>query len=153
MLCAIFSPNFKYSRRKDFITFEGDLIIKPELPVYTVNIEYRKWGAPIVKVLNPKLVKGCPHVYVDKRQNKEKDKKKKTNSVGDTSVRDMRYLCLYRPGDFNWSNDKLITNEIIGWTIAWLYFYECWLETGEWLGPEAQHGDTQKTESKIEISN
>lgn len=41
-------------------------------------------------------------------------------------------ICLYRYSEFNAS--KLIANTIIPWTIEWLYFYELWLATGEWLG-------------------
>ena len=42
------------------------------------------------------------------------------------------WICLYRYSEFN--SSKLLSNTIIPWTIEWLYFYELWLATGEWLG-------------------
>ena len=30
------------------------------------------------------------------------------------------------------------------WTIAWIYFYEVWLETKIWYGPEASHNNKKK---------
>lgn len=41
-------------------------------------------------------------------------------------------ICLNYPAEFNYSM-KLI-DTIIPWTVEWLYFYEIWLCTGEWLG-------------------
>ena len=42
--------------------------------------------------------------------------------------------------NYNWNVDKLIAKDIVPWTAAWIYFYEYWLRTGEWVGPEAPHG-------------
>lgn len=41
-------------------------------------------------------------------------------------------LCLHLPDEFDGS--KTITDTIIPWTIEWLFYYEMWLATGEWLG-------------------
>ena len=41
-------------------------------------------------------------------------------------------ICLYRYSEF--SSSKLLVNTIIPWTIEWLYYYELWLATEEWLG-------------------
>ena len=41
-------------------------------------------------------------------------------------------ICLYRYSEFN--STKVLANTIIPWTVEWLYFYELWLATGEWLG-------------------
>ena len=41
-------------------------------------------------------------------------------------------ICLYRYSEF--TSSKLLANTIVPWTIEWLYFYELWLTTGEWLG-------------------
>lgn len=43
-------------------------------------------------------------------------------------------LCLYYFDDRGWNSTKLISNTIIPWTIEWLYHYEIWLVTGDWLG-------------------
>lgn len=112
-------PQFKYKKEGDLITFIGDLQVKPEFPIYTVSIQYRGASQPIVKVLNPQLVERPPHVYPENK------------------------LCLYHPKNFAWKKEKLIAKEIVEWTATWIYFYEVWLETGKWLGPEAPH-NTEK---------
>lgn len=33
----------------------------------------------------------------------------------------------------------MIAETIVPWTALWLLYYELWLETDEWLGPEAPH--------------
>ena len=30
------------------------------------------------------------------------------------------------------------------WTIAWIYFYEVWLETNIWYGPEVPHNNNKE---------
>ncbi len=119
-------PQFKAKYLSyDKVTFVGDLLIKPELPVYTVSVEYRGALSPKVHVIKPKLVENPPHFY------------KNTES-----------LCLYHSDDFKWDSRKLIAKEIISWTIAWLYFYEAWLQTGKWLGPESHHAPNTIKEDK-----
>jgi len=43
-------------------------------------------------------------------------------------------LCLFLPGTGEWSRDKLIADTIIPWASLWLYYYEVWHATGDWLG-------------------
>ena len=114
-------PQFKHKKEGNTIVFEGTLQVKPEFPVYTISILYRGSLPPIVKVVNPQLVENPPHVYRS-AENK---------------------LCLYHPNNFNWTKEKFVAKEIIEWTAGWLYFYEVWLETGVWYGPEA-HEDFEK---------
>lgn len=115
-------PQFKVKRKdKTVIEFIGELHVKPELPVYTVSITYRGSASPIIRVLNPELVADPPHFY-------------KENGS----------LCLFHPDNFNWTEDKLIAQNIISWTAAWIYFYEVWLQTGKWFGPESHHSSTKK---------
>lgn len=108
-------PQFKSKIEGNSIIFTGDLQVKPEFPKYKVSVEYRNSLSPIVKILSPQLVDNPPHVYSEKK------------------------LCLYHPDNFKWKKEKLISNEIIEWTSAWIYFYEVWLETGKWYEPEAPH--------------
>lgn len=114
-------PNFRSKQKNGNIVFTGDLVIKPELPIYNVSVEYRGNLKPLVKVNSPALVENPPHFYHS------------NNS-----------LCLYHPDNFKWSGEKLIAKEIMQWTIAWIYFYEYWLQTGEWIGPEAVHNTEKK---------
>ncbi len=110
-------PQFNAKRKSEFeIEFTGDLQVKPELPVYTVSITYRGSNSPWVKVLSPALVAKPPHFY---------------QNTGT--------LCLYHPDNYNWTREKLIAQNIVSWTAAWIYFYEVWLQKGKWFGPEAHH--------------
>ena len=115
-------PDFKYSYDKN-----GDLffvgIVQPSLtmPAYKISIAYKGSSMPEVKVIEPALVEEPPHYYF---------------------VKDC--LCLYKPGNFNWTASKPISNYIVPWATCWLYFYEAWKETGEWLGPEAGHNHNNR---------
>jgi hypothetical protein len=115
-------PQFRSKKRgKHDIEFTGTLQVKPELPSYTVSIQYRGNKNPLVKVITPTLVENAPHIYPLEKN-----------------------LCLYHPLYFSWKKEKLIANEIMDWTAAWIYFYEVWLQTDIWYGPEAPH-DIPKT--------
>jgi hypothetical protein len=110
-------PQFKSKKRDRYdIEFIGTLKVKPELPTYTVSVKYRGSKTPIVKVISPVLTENAPHTYPSEKN-----------------------LCLYHPNNFNWQREKLISKEIMDWTAAWIYFYEVWLQTGVWYGPEAAH--------------
>ncbi len=41
-------------------------------------------------------------------------------------------LCLHIPGQ--WQSDMTIAEYIVPWIAEWLFYYEVWLATGEWLG-------------------
>lgn len=43
-------------------------------------------------------------------------------------------LCLYYSDYDEWSYEDLWADTLIPWTCLWLYFFELWLATGEWLG-------------------
>lgn len=43
-------------------------------------------------------------------------------------------LCLFYPKYNEWKYNDLWTETLIPWTSLWLYYYEVWQETGEWLG-------------------
>ncbi len=114
-------PQFKAKRKSEFeIEFTGELHVKPELPVYMVSITYRGDNDPHVKIISPALVKMPPHYY---------------QNTGT--------LCLYSSENFKWTKEKLIAQNIVSWTAAWIYFYEVWLQKGIWYGPEAQHTQTK----------
>ena len=113
-------PQFQSKKKDDNIVFIGDLFVKPELPIYRVSVEYKGNLRPTVKVVSPALVEDPPHTFDD-------------NS-----------LCLYHSKNFKWNANKLIAKEIMQWTIAWIYFYEYWLQTGEWIAPEVPHNNTEK---------
>ena len=81
---------------------------------YKVSIKYNIGHSPIVKVVAPTLIipenKMIIHMYSDSS------------------------LCLYYPKNKEWNNNMLIARTTIPWTVEWLYYYENWVITGEWLG-------------------
>ncbi len=48
-------------------------------------------------------------------------------------------LCLFFPDGKEWNKGKLLVDTIIPWASEWLYFYEIWVLTGEWLGGGTKH--------------
>jgi hypothetical protein len=115
-------PQFQSKQKGENIVFTGDLFVKSELPIYNVSVEYRGNLRPVVKVNSPVLVDKPPHTFEDKS------------------------LCLYHSNNFKWNANKLIVKEIMQWTIAWIYFYEYWLQTGEWIAPAVPHNSEKKDE-------
>jgi hypothetical protein len=73
-------------------------------------------ATPQVFLTDPLVDPKCPHIYLFDKS-----------------------LCLYFPPDFHWDQTKLIASTIIPWTICWLYFYDKWLRSGVWYGPESPH--------------
>lgn len=43
-------------------------------------------------------------------------------------------LCLYYPRQREWTIEDDWGDTLIPWISLWLFYYELWLETGEWLG-------------------
>ena len=82
-------------------------------------------------VVNPKKLKfyrnkkQLPHVYSTSKQR----------------------LCLFFPNGKEWNRSHLISETIIPWASEWLYYYELWLITGEWLGGGTEHSVENKKKS------
>ena len=113
-------PGFKHSIRSGKLSFTGDLVILPELPTYNVTITYNGGKIPTVVVNSPELVERPPHTYEDKS------------------------LCLFHRKNYDWEKAFLIAKNIVDWTASWAFFYEYWLQTGTWAGPEVQHCNTEE---------
>ena len=43
-------------------------------------------------------------------------------------------LCLWHPDRGEWTPDMWIVDSVLLWTAEWLFFYEIWFATGEWIG-------------------
>lgn len=112
--------NFKCYRNNKGKYWVGELT--PSNTTYKVKIQYREKKSPKVYILEPTILKKAPHRYSDGS------------------------LCLYYPydKDFN-SNLSMFSDTIIPWTVEWIYYYELWLDTGVWWGPEAPHNDNIET--------
>lgn len=110
-------PHFHHYYNTDGnLCFTGTVQPSLTMPVYKICVEYRADGMPRVRVIEPKLVSDPPHYHFS-----------------------IDCLCLYKPENFNWKATKPISNYIISWATAWLYFYEVWKEKKTWYGPEADH--------------
>lgn len=112
-------PQFSYSRSQG--AWIGTLQPTLKSPKYIVQMIYALHKVPRVFVLRPKLHPEAPHVY-------------KENGA----------LCLYYPNDGSWNSRKLLGKTVLLWTAEWLYYYELWLATGQWFGPEAPHIGSKK---------
>jgi hypothetical protein len=109
-------PQFHCQGSNKHVIWTGNLRRNSEAPEYTVRLEYVFRFSPKVYVISPEIIEDAPHTYrADNR------------------------LCLHHPCDLDWSAEKLIACTIMPWTVEWLRFYEIWLVTGEWFGPEAPH--------------
>ncbi len=53
-------------------------------------------------------------------------------------------LCLYYPKYHEWSYQDSWAETLVPWTCLWLYYFELWLATGEWLGGGIHLGDEKK---------
>lgn len=81
--------------------------------IFRIYLRYRLTDWPRVTVVEPALTLApgaarLPHVYPGNE------------------------LCLFMPGE--WQAGMLLTMTVIPWAAEWLYFYELWVLTGEWLG-------------------
>ena len=135
-LCA----NFKGSacsidKSKNQLFWSGKIKPTPLSKEYTVVLVYQLRKSPKVWVIGDELEKldapDFPHKFDIDAENK------------------MVRICLYRYSEFN--SSKLLANTIIPWAIEWLYYYELWLATGEWLGGgEHPENGVPKTDNDTE---
>lgn len=108
-------PKFQLSWNRGVALWIGDLQPAPASETYTIKVRYALDSVPGVWVTSPELIDRpdgakIPHVYEGKR------------------------LCLYLPGSGEWERTMFIAETIIPWASLWLYHYEVWHATGEWLG-------------------
>ena len=83
--------------------------------IYTIKVCCR---------VNDKIVK----IYVVEPQIKKTENLQIPHMYSDDS------LCLYFPKHKEWSKNDNWVDTLIPWASLWLFYYEVWLETGEWLG-------------------
>lgn len=107
--------NFTTIVERNSLWIKGELQPTSRSDVYTIEIIYHFRKRPIVNILKPVLVKNfkgedIPHVY-----------------PGDK-------LCLYQPKYNEFKFSDFLSATIVPWTSLWLYHYEVWHVTGDWLG-------------------
>jgi hypothetical protein len=112
-------PAFTYRREGGVPTWRGTLQPTESSPIYEVKLVYSLCGKyhspPSVWIESPVLHPYAPHRYRSGA------------------------LCLYLPRDWSWTPHKYISKTIVLWAALWLAFYEIWIDTGHWYGPEAPH--------------
>ena len=109
-------PSFRLHRRGAEFSWVGPLQPSEASATYTVRITYSDGSIPKVYLVAPQLTaregsNRIPHTYENGTR-----------------------LCLYAPLRNEWRNTKPISLTIVPWTCLWLYYYEAWHATGEWLG-------------------
>lgn len=122
-------PNFVAHRLKNGLVWIGELNPSGKAGAYKVKVNYSIHRRPKVWVLDPPLLKRSdeeeiPHLYPD-------------GSV-----------CLYLPWNNEWNRNLLIARTIIPWISLYLYFYEIWHITGEWMGG-GQHPGSHDPDDEV----
>lgn len=132
-LCSAYNDGHcSIDKRKNQLLWSGRIKPTALSKEYTVVLVYHTGDSPKVWVIGDELEKlddpSFPHKF-------EVDTEKK-----------MVRICLYRYSEFD--SSKLLANTIIPWAIEWLYYYELWLATGEWLG-----GGEHPIDGKVKIED
>ena len=110
-------PQFRWRiTRAGGVEWRGTLQPTPESPAYEVRIIHEPDQRPMVYIDRPAISSDASHRYSDGS------------------------LCLYWPEEWSWTARESLAATVIPWTAYWLYYYELWLKTGEWLGPSSPHG-------------
>jgi len=107
--------HFKSEIKRNSITIYGQLRPTARSVMYDFTLSYTINKAPRVKITSPRLQKNSngdniPHMYAQRR------------------------LCLYQPKYKEFTNSDFLSETIIPWISLWLYYYEQWHITGDWLG-------------------
>lgn len=111
----LYWPGFRSRVYGNALVSTGELCPSEMSATYKVRVDQLGGNRPEVRVIEPQLKRGecgkrIPHMYGQER------------------------LCLYLPGGKEWEPGDPIALTIIPWSSLWLYFYEVWHATGDWLG-------------------
>jgi hypothetical protein len=108
-------PTFKTRVEGAWLISVGEIQPTPLSALYRVEIRYKAGGQPDVTVLSPKLIcregeERIPHMFSQERP------------------------CLHFPPANEWTGEMSLGHAFIPWISLWLYYYELWHATGDWLG-------------------
>ena len=122
---ALIQKHFPFIRTRiigNRLVCRGHMQPSESSTIYRVELVYRPWNAPEVRILNPKIKpERHLHFYRDGT------------------------LCLYDWREQPWHNESNLAGTVIPWTAEWLLYYELFLLTGKWLGREATHSAPKQT--------
>lgn len=121
-------PNFNLTWEGKVAVWVGEIFPTTLSQSYKVKVTYALGLSPDCYVLSPKLRsrsngQKIPHTYTE------------------------NCLCLYLPNSGEWTPQMFIANTIIPWASLWLFYYEIWQATGEWLGG-GKHPELQSSQKK-----
>ena len=119
-----------YSAKGKHGAVEGYITLRP-------TEESRTYKLRIAARVNSTIVSIYP---VEPYIGTEVSGKKVPHMYGDGS------LCLYYPKYREWKYSDSWADTLIPWASLWLYYYEIWVVTGEWLGGGI-HGGKEKPAS------
>jgi hypothetical protein len=108
-------PQFQFVWEHGTGIWRGTLQPREISPIYSIMIKYAVGLRPKVWVTKPQIRYDSPHIFKD-------------NS-----------LCLWWYKEWDWSPTEDISKTVVPWAAIWLYYYELWMDNGEWLGPSAPH--------------
>jgi len=128
-LSLVPNSDIEYRPHNKFIIWEFATRPFPHNNLYVLCLNYEIGWPPRVWVVEPDLTgKGnLPHTYTSENNR----------------------LCLYRSTDWAWDSSCDIMKTVVLWSQMWLFYYEDYLITGQWRGPEADHDEREK---KVENS-
>jgi hypothetical protein len=110
-------PHFRFhATRNGGLVWFGFLQPTPDSPRYPIIVRHEPGKSPRVFVPGHDLDAGCRHLYPDSS------------------------LCLYWPDEWRWGIRESLAASILPWAAFWLFYYELWQTTGQWLGPSSPHG-------------
>lgn len=114
---------------RNHLLWKGTLVPTPLSAAYEIKLTYAIGTSPKTYVISPRLFvpegKSLPHMYDHIEQR----------------------ICTYYPlGKPDWKPSMHIARTLVPWASEWLFFYELWLATGEWLGGGIHLG-TKKTDA------
>jgi hypothetical protein len=118
-----FFPCFRCRLSHRTLECIGEILPSVDCATYRVRFRYKQGDVPKVWIEDPPIAPS-PRIH---------------------RFRDGS-LCLYFWREDPWKSSDDIHRKIIPWIAEWLVFYELYLITGKWLGPEAPHGSAPKIE-------
>ena len=105
------------------LKWEMNIVPTPNSSSYRIRIDYTIGASPKIYVVEPAELKKAqgeillPHVFDTEKQQ----------------------LCLFYGRIGEWNSSMLLSRTIVPWAAEWLYYYELWVITGEWLGGGIGH--------------
>ena len=108
-------PQFRFSWQSGTGLWRGTLQPREISPVYSVLMKYKVGAIPRIWVTSPPLRSDAPHRYKDGS------------------------LCLFWHKEWNWDPDQDLSVTVMPWAAIWIYYYELWLDVGEWLVESVSH--------------